>query len=131
MPHHDRDDHRERPEHVVTDPQESSAENGDGVQSGGSSSEIDRDPGFAPADESRERPEQAVTDNISKTGGTGNPIADTAIQAVNTHNQNPPRDEDDDSKGDTQRKDDIADDSRERPESAVSDDRNSQDFSGR
>lgn len=50
-----------------------------------------KDPGFAPADESRERPEQAVTDNTSKTGGTGNPIGDTAIQAVTTRKQNPPR----------------------------------------
>ena len=50
-----------------------------------------KDPGYAPADESRERPEQAVTDNTSKTGGTGNPIADTAVQAVNTRKQNPSR----------------------------------------
>lgn len=50
-----------------------------------------KDPGVAPADESRELPEQAVTDNTSKTGGTGNPIADTAVQAVNTRKQNPPR----------------------------------------
>ena len=39
-----------------------------------------KDPEYAPADESRERPEQAVTDNTSKTGGTGNPIGDTAIR---------------------------------------------------
>ena len=97
------DHSRERPESAVSDsnsggtgddPRESSAENREDGQNGGSGSEIDREPGVARADESRERPEQAVTDNSSKTGGTGNPIADTFIQTADTVRQNPPQDED-------------------------------------
>lgn len=84
-------------------------------------------------DDSRERPESAVSGSSDDTGGTGNPIADTAIKAATTVKQNPRRDDDeeDTERQETQRQDTRADDSRERPESAVSDDRNSQDFTGR
>ena len=118
MPHHI-DDHRERPEHVVTAPnsggrdddsQESNADNKEDAQRGGSGSEIDRDPGVARADESRERPEQAVTDNTTNKGGiVDDPavpghrevIKSVAINAAVTRKQNPSQDDDDNGKEDT------------------------------
>ena len=86
-------------------------------------------------DDSRERPESAVSDDSGGHGqepgraiaekGKGHAEHDTTSKDLADDK------EDNSSRGDTRRQDTRADDSRERPESAVSDDRNSQDFTGR
>ena len=86
-------------------------------------------------DDSRERPESAVTDYSGDKGEEpGRAIAEKGkghAEHGTTSGDIADDKKDDGNRGDTQRQDNIADDSRERPESAVSDDRNSQDFTGR
>ena len=86
-------------------------------------------------DDSRERPEKAVSDDSDGHGqepgraiaekGKGHAEHDTTSKDLADDKK------DNSSRGDTRRKDTTADDSRERPEKAVSDDRDAQDFTGR
>ena len=88
--------------HHITDPPEPGEDNGEDTQSGGSSSEIDRDPGASPADESRERPERPVAGNYAEERGgrqgqdptqsnAGQTVAAAAVAAADRVRQNAPK----------------------------------------